>query len=281
MIELFVGQRSPSLTDTITVDDAAFNLTGSSVKLRMRLESSSTLKIDAAATIVNAATGQVQYDWAALDVDTQGDYAAWWHVTLPGGLTQDSQEFEVSIVAHDATGLTLDEVRQHVETGIEDDALERLLNEAQLQVTSRFGTDASMTVSVEAQGRYIRLQRPALTITSIAEFNDQRYPLYTLLVGDYELQHGGRVIRRLTGGTTFYANRSWAPVVTITYVPVPEQALRDRVVIDLVRLAVQYNALGQETFGGRTGYQSISLDYFNERERILSAIPASRGFRFA
>lgn len=280
-LEMFVGNRSPSLTGTITVNGAPFDLSGSTVKLQMRLASGSVLKVDSPATIVNAVAGQVQYNWAALDVDTQGDYAAWWRVTLPNTLVQDSPEFEVAIAAHDATGLTLDEIREHVETGLVDDALERLLVEAQAQVTARAKSDASLTVSVEAYGRYIRLQRPALSITSIAEFNDQRYPLYTLLPADYELQYGGRIIRRLTGGTTFYADRSWAPVVVISYVPVPEQAIRDRVVIDLVRLAVQYNALGQETFGGRTGYQSISIDYFNERERILGGLFASRGFRFA
>lgn len=278
---MFVGNRSPSLTDTITVNGVAFDLTGSTVKLQMRQANSATLKVDATATIVNAASGQVQYNWAALDVDTQGEYAAWWRVTLPSTLVQDSPEFEVSIKAHAATALTLDELKEHVEAGITEAALERLLIEAVAQVEGRFGTDASITVRTETNGRYIRLQRPALTITAVAEFNDQRYPLYTLLAADYELQDGGRIIRRLTGGTTFYADRSWAPVVDITYLPVPEQALRDRVTIDLVRLAVQYNALGQETFGGRTGYQSISVDYLKERERLLMAIPASRGFRFA
>lgn len=282
-IELYEGQRSPSLADDITSD--GFDFAGSTVKLQMRPENGSTLKVNAAATITHVATGilSVRYDWAAPDVDTPGAYQAWWSVTLPGGLLQDGEEFPVIVKAHDgaASHIDLDSLRDHVETGIVDEALQTLLDDAIGQVEGRFGTDAEMTVSVEAQGRYIRLQRPALTITSIAEFNDQRYPLYTLIPADYELQHGGRTLRRLTGGMTFYANRQWAPVVTITYIPVPEQALRDRVVIDLVKLAVQYNALGQETFGGRTGYQSISIDYLRERERILSGVGNSRGFRFA
>lgn len=280
-INIFKGNRSPSITDQITANGAPFDLTGSSVKLQMRPVNSAVLKIDSAATIVNAATGQVQYNWAALDVDTQGDYMAWWHVTLPSGLVQDSPEFDVNVNAHDATGLTLDEVRQHVETGIVDDALERLLVEAVAQVEGRFGTDAQRTERYFGGNQYIRLQRPAQSIVSVAELNEQRYPLYTLVATDYDLLNNGRTIQRLTRNTVWYW-RYWADIVDITYLPIPEQPLRDRVTIDLVRLATQYNALQHEIIGGsRAGYQSESLDYLKERERILAAVPASRGFRFA
>lgn len=283
LIELWQGQRSPSVEDTITVP--GYNFAGSTAKLQMRLESGSTLKVDAAATIVSATVGslQLRYDWAALDVDTPGRYKAWWRITLPSGLPQDSDEFTVLVKAHDGTAsqVNIETLRNHVETGITDEALGLLLDDAVAQVEGRFGTDAAVTERFETTGRYIRLLRPALSITSISEFNEQRYPLYTLVAADWELQHDGRTVQRLTGGTVFYVDRAWAPIVTITYVPKPEQALRDRVVVDLVRLATQYNALQSETVGGsRSGYQSSSVDYLAEREKLLMAIPASRGFRF-
>ena len=96
----FVGNRSPSISDTITIDGVAVDLTGSSVKFQMRQVGSSTLKTDSAATIVSPAAGTVRYDPAALDVNTAGDFVAWWRVTLPGGNTQDTPEFLIEIRDH-------------------------------------------------------------------------------------------------------------------------------------------------------------------------------------
>lgn len=96
----FKNNRNPSLTDTITVDGVPYDLTSSTVKLKMRLASSSTLKVDTAAVVVSAVAGTIRYDWAALDVDTEGDFIAWWEVTT-GGKTQDTPEFVIQVRDHD------------------------------------------------------------------------------------------------------------------------------------------------------------------------------------
>ena len=103
----FVGNRSPSLYGTILVDGAPVNLTGSTVKLQMRLVTAlvaDPLKVDTAAVVVSAPAGTVRYDWAAADVNTAGNYVAWWRVTDGGGLIQDTPEFYIEVRAHAAAG---------------------------------------------------------------------------------------------------------------------------------------------------------------------------------
>lgn len=93
-----VGDRSPSLTGTVTVDDGS-DLTGMTGTFQMRREDSSTLKVNAAATTVSSGVGSAtfRYDWVAGDVDTAGDYIGWFLGTL-GGKTQRSPEFSIQIV---------------------------------------------------------------------------------------------------------------------------------------------------------------------------------------
>lgn len=100
----FVGNRSPSLYGTISVDGLPVDLTGSTVKLQMRPVAASTLEVDTAAVTVSAIAGTVRYDWAALDVDTAGDYVGWWRVTNASGLIQDTPEFLLEFRAHASVG---------------------------------------------------------------------------------------------------------------------------------------------------------------------------------
>lgn len=100
MIRIYKGNTSPSVTDTIKVNGLAFDLTGATVKFQMRQADSSALVIDRAASVVSAVAGTVRYDWQSSDTTTTGEYAAWWHVTLPSTATQDTSEFAVEIIDH-------------------------------------------------------------------------------------------------------------------------------------------------------------------------------------
>jgi hypothetical protein len=97
----YVGNRSPAITQTITIDGVAFDLSSSTVRFKMRRPGSTTLKVDAAATIVTppGTDGEVRYDWLAADVDTAAQYLCWWEVTTAGKV-QEVGEALIEIRAH-------------------------------------------------------------------------------------------------------------------------------------------------------------------------------------
>lgn len=95
----YVGDRNPSITETITIDGVVVDLSSSTVRFKMRQVGSSTLTTDAAATIVSAPAGTVRYDWQAADVDTAGEYLIWWEVTTSSKV-QAVGEALIEIRAH-------------------------------------------------------------------------------------------------------------------------------------------------------------------------------------
>lgn len=112
-----VGDRNPSITDTITSGGVAVDLTSSTVQFKMRPVGSSTVKVNQPATVVSAPAGTVRYDWQAADVDTEGFFLVWWEVTTSGKV-QEKQEAVIEFRAHAPTAgmlVELAEVRQGME----------------------------------------------------------------------------------------------------------------------------------------------------------------------
>jgi hypothetical protein len=174
----------------------------------------------------------------------------------------------------------LEQIRQHVETDLGDEALGRIIADAVEEVEGRYGDDAEMTVLLYGEGScLLRFQRPVASVTSAKEYDRFGILETTLTSTDYRVVRGGRLIERLLSGPN-PVRGVWAPRVEVVYTPIPEISLRDRVVIDLVKLACQYNGAQEEDFGSNEYRYKLS-DYGEEREKLLSSISRHRGFRYA
>lgn len=167
-------------------------------------------------------------------------------------------------------------LRLHVETDLHDPELQRLLDDADDEIVSRYGPHAGdVTEDIDTRGAgLIFPSRPATAITSLTE-----YTLRTDLAGvllnpanDYRLLQGGRVIERLQGGAN--SALSWGQRIVLVYSPTSETARRKRLEIDLVKLALRYDAVVQESIGDYSARDAD--DYQKERERLIGSLRAGR-----
>lgn len=205
------GTRSPSITDTLTIDGVPFDLTGSAVAFKMRAVGSATLKVNAAAAIVTPTAGAVRYDWQAADLDTAGDYLGWWSVTLPGGNVQDHPEFAIDVQEHGRPAgdlCEISDVREDMESSSQatDALIGSLIARASVALPAhaqREFTDAgTLTRTFRAEGSLIDLApydlRAATTVTDTPVGGSAA----TLVAGDdYDLD--GPYL----GGTYLYLRR--------------------------------------------------------------------------
>jgi len=90
-----VGDTGPAFQVTLRDGDGtAVDVSGSTILFKMRFVQGrasgvqDTLKVNSAATLVDAANGVVEYQWAAGDTDTPGRYLAEFQVTFGSGVIQ-------------------------------------------------------------------------------------------------------------------------------------------------------------------------------------------------
>ena len=178
----WVGNLNPSITQTILNEDGTpHDLTGQTVRFRMRAIGAATMKVDQPATIVNppGADGKVRYDWTGTDLDTAGEYLAWWQVTTTvGGKTQDVGEAIILVDEHGASPALYvepEELKQLLDmsgTSYADPAVRRACQAAsqiiELECDRRFWLDAAPTTRLYTPDQLRMLQiEDLVTLTSL------------------------------------------------------------------------------------------------------------------
>jgi hypothetical protein len=121
-LTFFVGNRNPSISETISSGGSAVDLSSSTVKFQARQVGATALLVDAAVSNSPDATGFVRYDWSANDILTGGilyqprQALCWWRVTT-GGKTQDMSEALIEIREHSNTQryVELDQLKSTLE----------------------------------------------------------------------------------------------------------------------------------------------------------------------
>ena len=163
--------------------------------------------------------------------------------------------------------LAIADVREHVETDLGADALQRLIDNADQEIIDRLGELASHTEVLQGDGlATLPLARKASAITSVVEkiFDTD----YALGATDYELLDDGYTLKRLQGSDE--PALAWRGVQTVVYVPAGgaagELAMRKKLLVDLVKLDVEYDAKQSDSIGDTS---RTSLDHGKERDSLF------------
>ena len=93
MYKLVKNDTAPRLNFTLTQNDTAIDLTGSTVRFKFRKQGGSTL-FSRTCTINSPSTlGTCYYDWQSGDLANTGFHLGEVEITFPGGSVQTSKDF--------------------------------------------------------------------------------------------------------------------------------------------------------------------------------------------
>lgn len=180
-----------------------------------------------------------------------------------------------------ACGISLALLHELIETDVADDALLFLIQDACAAISDRIGEDGERTTTLKilASENEVYLPRPISGPDSIASIVERlQYIELTLDSTDWRWI-GGRTLQRLVGNgntnPTFWGwNFSDVDVefeLIVTYTPIPD-ARRTRVLVDLVKLALQANTGLQSERAGDYSYTMGTKGYQEQRVALISEL---------
>ncbi len=135
--------------------------------------------------------------------------------------------------------LSVDQLREHIQSTLGDDALQRLLDDSAAEIERYAGESGDVTELIDGGYPRLSLARAAGTITSITETVGST--VYNLGSSDYRIRAWGYDLERLVTGAT-HPSSVWRRLVTVRYTPVDADAIRTLVQLDLIRLQLDFNA---------------------------------------
>lgn len=186
------------------------------------------------------------------------------------------------------TLLTVAEFRTFVETDLEDEPLQVLLDAAEIAIDAVLGDLDYLGDRVDIRNggsTIIFLSRVTGSITSITETVGDT--VTELDPDDWLLRSDGVSIERLSNGTNSPSwwggvPGGWSGRVTVSYTPADDLADRKRVQVGLMRLEInQAQGATSFTIGGysESGGSASGLTYLQSREALLaSLLPSTWSF---
>lgn len=166
--------------------------------------------------------------------------------------------------------LSTDEIREHVDTDLSDTALQLLIDAADADLVRTHGPHATDGSVVEHHNprdgdRYVFLRRPADGAVVVTRTYYDDAPA-VVDATEYRLDAPRKVA--LLGCLWGYGP------VTVAYTSTADLAARRSVLMDLVRLAIRYEAASSTRMGDA---QVSHVEYEPERARILARLDTGVG----
>lgn len=167
--------------------------------------------------------------------------------------------------------VSVSDLHDHYETDLPTATLQRILDAADEEVVRSAGNASSQTETLLAQGsKFLALRRRVSSIDSITERRRSSSDPVTLSSNDYRLVGATRVLRLTDGDNGAIC---WGDQVEIVYTPDVDATLRDRVTLDLCKLAIEFRAFDREK---TPDWEAEQKDYEARRAALLRQISEGR-----
>jgi len=167
--------------------------------------------------------------------------------------------------------VTIADLGARVETDLDDDILQRILDAAEKSVERAAGNATSEVETHLAHGaQFLALSRRSTAFTSISERRRHSSDAVTLSSNDYRKVGDYKLIRLADGDN---AAGFWGAEVVVTYTPEVDTNVRDRVTLDLCQVDIEFRAYDREKSADWEGSQK---DWKARRRELLNHIREGR-----